>query len=336
MADKYTIQIQPQIGASDAQKMESDLNRRFANVAKKFGTHLKNTVKTSLKTAAIATGAAGAGLVASAVFGNPIEKINEDLNKTVMTADELATRADQLGINLAKFAEFGTIAQSMQIDPVLALQQFQTALQDSADFLAGDETKKDYLINFLKDGDLLDSFYAYMREMRKLGGKERGREMSKIFGDRLQSRIAELAQVDLGQRRKEIYSKGITPEIYGSAVSQLAEKEDLQSKLKAKRDIDELIQKNRAITTGTIKAQDQYLRSKLGRETQQLSQYEIFAKQAVLQEKMLGRLDEIKAELVQTLFPIIEKMVDLIDRIWTWVQSKMEEIKKKGIVRAIF
>lgn len=336
MADKYTIQIQPQIGASDALKMEQDLNRRFGNVAKKFGNHLRTAIKTSLKTAAITAGGAGLGLVASAIFGNPIEKINQTMDNILMTADDIATRANQFGVTTEKFGQLASIAASMKIDPVMALQQLQQGLEEAKAFQEGDLTKSDALVNFLKEGDLIDTFYAFAREMGKLSGDLRSKEVSKIFGSKIESRIAELFQINLDERKKEVYSKGVTPRKVARSVDKLAEKEDLQSKLAAKRFNDELIAKNNATSFGSIRAQDQFLRSKQGRETMQLSQYEIFAKQAVIQERMAQRLDEIKAELVEKIFPRVEKFFDDCEIVWNWFKDKMEEVKKKGFVRTIF
>ena len=335
MADKYTIQIQPQIGASDALKMEQDLNRRFGNVAKKFGDHLRTAIKTSLKTAAITAGGAGLGLVGSAVFGNPIEKINQTMDNILMTADDIATRANQFGVTTEKFGQLASIAASMKIDPVMALQQLQQGLEEAKAFKAGDLTKSDALVNFLNEGDLVDTFYAFAREMEKLTGDLRSKEVSKIFGSKIESRIAELFQINLDQRRKEIYSRGVTPKKVARATDELAAKEDLQSKLAAQRFNDDLIAKNKATSFGSIRAQDQFLRSKQGRENSQLSQYQIFVKQAVIQERMAERLDEIKAELVEKIFPRLEKFFNDCEAVWNWFKDKLENVKNKGFLKTI-
>jgi len=138
MADKYTIQINPQLSASDAQKMEQDLNRRFSNVAKKFGSNLGNSLKTATK---VGIGALAAG-IALTLASNPFEKVNENLNKTLDKADNLVTRAGQFGVSTAKFSELEAIAASVGLDVDLALQQFAGALQVKPHLF---QTAKDFL-----------------------------------------------------------------------------------------------------------------------------------------------------------------------------------------------
>ena len=65
MADSYILNIKPTISASDGRKLESDLNGRFARVAKKFGGALR-TVGSKLR--GIIAGGAVAGISAMIVF----------------------------------------------------------------------------------------------------------------------------------------------------------------------------------------------------------------------------------------------------------------------------
>ena len=325
MADKYTIQIQPQIGASDALKMEQDLNRRFSNVAKKFGSNLGNSIKNVTK---IGLATAAAGIVAT-IATNPFEKISENLNNITAKADEIATRANQFGVTTAKFAELQSVAKSVGLDSTMALQQFQDMLQEAKLFKAGDATKSNALVNFLNEKDLIEAFYAFAKSMNNLQGNERSAEVSRVFGNKLESRISEFLQIpDLEARKKQTRSKGVTAQAVGSGIDSLAAKEDIQALNRVKLENDLFLKGARAISNGTMNAQAQQERQKMLREVSQLSQFEIFANLATTQERMATSIDGIRADVTALLLPLLQRIVDGIEWIVGWVRDKIRNLKK--------
>jgi len=329
MADKYTIQINPQLSASDAQKMEQDLNRRFSNVAKKFGTNLGNSIKNAAK---IGTAALAAGVVAT-LATNPFEKINENLNKTLEKSDNIVTRAGQFGVSTAKFAQLASIAASVGLDVDLALQQFSGALQEAKDFQAGDKTKNPALANFTGEKDIVDAFFAFSKEMQSLNAEERSLNVARIFGDRMGLKLAEFLQIpDFKARSRQVFGK-YSPKQVGRSAEITAELEDLQATLKAKRENEEIIRKSRAINRGTILSQDRKARADLARETSQLSQYQIFANLAAQQERMAQAMDEIKGEITQALMPAINKIVEYLPTLVDYARQAIDWLSK--VVAAI-
>lgn len=325
MADKYTIQIQPQIGASDALKMEQDLNRRFSNVAKKFGSHMGSALKSVGKAGAIGIIGGIAGILAT----NPFEQINENLNNITAKADDIATRANQFGVTTAKFAELQSVAKSVGLDSTMALQQFQDMLQEAKLFKAGDATKNNALVNFLNEKDLIDAFYAFSKSMSNLSGEKRSIEVSKIFGNKLESRISEFLQIpDLEARKRQTRSKGVTPQAVGKGIDKLAAMEDIQALNRAKLENDLFLKGARAISNGTMNAQAQQERQKMLREVSQLSQFEIFANLATTQERMATSIDGIRADVTALLLPLLQRIVDGIETIVGWLRDKIKKIKK--------
>ena len=329
MADKYSIQVNPQISASDAAKMDRDLNARFSNVAKKFGHNLGNSLKTAAK---VGIGALAAGIVAT-LASNPFEKINEDLNKTLEKADNIVTRAGQFGVSVENFAKLQSIAGSVGLDVDLALQQFSGALQEAKAFQAGDQTKNNALINFTQEKDIVQAFFAFAKEMQKLSAEKRSVEVGRIFGDKMGLKLAEFLQIpDFGQRRNQVFA-GTSPEEVAAAAARSAELEDTQALLKARRENFEIVKKGNAITQGTLQAQDQEARAKLSRETQQLSQYQIFANLATQQERMAASMDEIKGHITTALMPVIQTIADYLPTLVDYAKQAIDWLGK--IVGAI-
>lgn len=323
MADKYTIQINPQLSASDAQKMEQDLNRRFSNVAKKFGSNLGNSLKTAAK---VGASSLAAGIVAT-LATNPFEKVNEDFNKTINISDELVTRAGQFGVTTSKLAELNSIAKSVGLDTTMLLQQFSAAQQEAREFKAGDTTKNNALLNFINDKSVIDSLYAFAEQMQKLDGTKRGIEVSRIFGDKMESKIAEFLQItDFNKRSKETQGKYSYEEV-GAAAERTAILEDYKAILEAIRGNEEIVIKSKAISRGTVESQDREARAKLSKETQQLLQYEIFANLSASQNRMAQSIDEIKTNFTSMLTPAIEGAASYTKRIYDWLNRPKKTIK---------
>ena len=328
MADKYTININPQVSASDGQRMENELNSRFANVAKKFGTNLKNTLITSLKVGATAGLAGVVGLVAT----NPYEKTNEDKNRILNFADEIATRAAQFGITTKQMTKLTFLANSVGADVETAMQIFSSRLQEARDFQAGDTTKSATLSKYVGK-DIGQAFYEFLKTASNKPAVERLAFVGQVFSDKMQNKLAELVQQDIDKRLKELENR-FGYQRTGKAVDILAQREDLQNKLEQKRLGEELVRKMKVITVGTIQTEDAVLRAKLNREVQNLSQFEIYARQAALQEELLKSVDAMRARLMDTLFPLLEKLVgyfekliDILIKAIDWLKTRASKAK---------
>lgn len=331
MAEKYTILVNPQVSASDGQKMENDLNRRFANVSKKFGTHLKNSLTTSLKAGAAAGIAGTIALLAT----NPFEKVQADLHNTLNTADDIVTRARQFGVSTAKFAQLQAIANSVGIEVDMALQQFSSKLQEARDYKAGDETKSRALEQFVNNKDIIENFYDFIKSVGSLPATQRNAEIGKVYGDKIQLKIAELVDQTIDVRKKQVKPTLGTFEDLGKANEKLAEREDQAAIARVRRQGDEAIRKSRVITSGTINVDDAVERAKINKEVQQLSQFEIYARQAALQEEMLKSIDKLRAHVMDVAFPALQKaveilgaMVDKLTQVIDWLKTIAGKTRK--------
>lgn len=331
MAEKYTININPQVSESDAQKMENELNKRFINVSKKFGSHLKNTLSTSLK---IGTAAGMAGMV-GLLATNPFEKVKEDLTNILNKGDDLVTRAQQFGVSTAKFSQLQAIAQSVGLDIDLALQNFSTRLQEAREFKMGDVAKSNALEQFVNKKDIVENFYDFIKSVSKLPASERLAEIGKIYGDKMQLKIAELAQTDIEARKRQIQPRGYTQKQVGKAAEKLAEMEDIASILRVRREQEALIKKSAVISKGTIAIADTVERAKMIREVKNLSEFEIFARQTVLQEEMAKNIDNLRTHIMETAFPVLQRAVEILGFLFdkvvlilNWVSKGVEAISK--------
>jgi hypothetical protein len=322
MADKYTIQVNPQVSASDGQKMENELNKRFANVAKKFGTHLKNSLTTSLK---VGAGAGVAGIIGM-LATNPYEKVKEDLKGILTEGDDIATQAQQFGITSEQMTKLTLLAASVGTDISQALQIFTSKLQEARDYQAGDTTKSPVLSAYIGK-DIGRAFFEFLTTASNLPAIEKNAFVGKVFSDKMQSKLAELVQQDIAKRLKELENK-FGYKATGKAVDLLAKREDQQAILAQKRKGEEFVRKSKVITKGTIQTDDAVERAKLNREVQNLSQFEIYARQAALTEELLKSVDQIRGKFMDTFLPALEKLVEYFGKLIDLTVLMIDWLKK--------
>lgn len=297
MADSYILNVKPVMSASDGRKLENDLNQRFSRVAKKFGgalrtagSVLKGALAGAFATASIALGGLMTGLV-SMMMANPIQKLNQALDESLSKADNIATRAGQIGTTSGKLIQVQAVAESAGVQNFdMIISRFQTELQKSR------TGESDLLKEFAGEQDTLDAFIKVIDSIKQLKPAEQNLMISKIFGERANLQLAEFMQADLMQRRRDIFG-GHTEEELTKAIDSLATKEDLQAVLRQKTNVEDLISKSRTITEGTIKLQQQYEKSQKNIENKQMGGYADFAKLASFQQQATEALVDIQLKL---------------------------------------
>ena len=314
MADSYIMNVKPTISPSEGRKLENDLNSRFSRVAKKFGGAIKSSTKSIFKGigAGIATtlGIGLAGIVA-AITANPINELNQAIDKALGKADNLATRAGQIGTSSGKLVQIQAVAESAGVQNFdMIISRFQTELQKSR------TGESDLLKEFAGEKDTLEAFMKVIGSIKQLKPAEQNLMISKIFGERANLQLAEFMQTDLIKRRQQIFGD-INEEQLNVAINDLASKEDLQAILKQKTGIEDLINKSRSISEGTIKMQQQYEKSRLAVENKQMGGYGDFAKLAILQQEIKGVLVDMQTKLI----PAVVSTAEYVEDAWTGLKQ---------------
>lgn len=353
MADSYILNVKPVISNSDGRKMENDLNQRFRRVAQKFSGALK-TAGSAFK-GLVAGGIVSAiGLIGS-MLNNPIDKLNTALNNTLNKADNIATRAGQLGTTSGRLIQVQAVAESAGVKNFdMIISRFQTELEKARrgendilkEFVKKKEPTEEKKENAgfwdsvknvfktekekpqLEDQDTLDTFLDVIESLKQLKPQEQNYMISKIFGERANLQLAEFIQADLGKRREQIFGKTTTEEL-DVAVNKLGEKEDLQAILAQKTAVEDLLNKSRMITEGTIRMQAEHQKAMLRTENAQFSMYADFSKMAIAQEEAKATLAEMQAELT----PLITKGVDYLEKGYEWAKGLNIKSFFKGVFR---
>ena len=174
----------------------------------------------------------------------------------------------------------------------------------------------------------IENFYDFIKTVSKLPAQQRMAEVGKIYSDKMQNKIAELAQQDIELRKKQVKPRGGTQEQVGRSAERLAILEDKMAVLSAKRFQESIIAKSRVISKGTINVDDAVERAKLNREVQNLSQFEIYARQAALTEELLKSVDQIRGKFMDTFLPALEKLVEYFGKLIDLTVLMIDWLKK--------
>lgn len=310
MADSYILNVKPTISASDGRKLETDLNGRFARVAKKFGGALR-TVGSKLR--GIIAGGAIAGI--GAMMTNPIDSLNSTLDDTLKRYDDISSRAKQLGVSSGQLFQATAIARSAGIEE----QDFRAMLTAYAVKVGEAKAGKDEMLREFADEELLTGFFKMVQSLRELRPEQRMYFGAKILGEDDAAKLAELINTDVEQRHRELFGN-VTSEQTTRAIEKLAGTEGKQSILRGRLDVENLLAKSQNITNETVRMQNEIERKKQEAENINLSNYEMFARMQISTEESKVILADMQAKIT----PLLEKSVGILERLYNWlINSKL-------------
>lgn len=302
MATKYVLNIDPKISAEDAKKTESQLNSRFAKVAKNygdemrkqnekvtnsFGSHMKLALG-KLKVGWIAL----AGAVAS-VLTNPFDEVDAKLNELLNKFDNISTRAKQWGVDPTRYWLLNQVGRIAGVPE----GGIENALLRIADRLEQARTGEDpTLKNYLKENDIIDVFYKLAQTWNQMNPTERGASMGDILGTRQANVFAELVQSDwnkLAQTAMAGYDWGDL----GKSIEKLADLEEQQKIQRAQLETRELMSGSAMISRSTIQSQLSVELAKQRNILEKMQNYATFASTEATTLNIKNSVDEIKKDI---------------------------------------
>lgn len=312
MATKYVLNIDPKISAEDAKKTESQLNSRFAKVAKNygdemrkqnekvtnsFGSHMKLALG-KLKVGWIAL----AGAVAS-VLTNPFDEVDAKLNELLNKFDNISTRAKQWGVDPTRYWLLNQVGRIAGVPE----GGIENALLRIADRLEQARTGEDpTLKNYLKENDIIDVFYKLAQTWNQMNPTERGASMGDILGTRQANVFAELVQSDwnkLAQTAMAGYDWGDL----GKSIEKLADLEEQQKIQRAQLETRELMSGSAMISRSTIQSQLSVELAKQRNILEKMQNYATYASTEVTAQKISNTVNDIKTGVQE----IVQKLGDI-------------------------
>ena len=302
MATKYVLNIDPKISAEDAKKTESQLNSRFAKVAKNYGDEMRkqnekvtNSFGSHMKLALgkLRVGwVALAGAVAS-VLTNPFDEVDAKLNELLSKFDNISTRAKQWGVDPTRYWLLNQVGRIAGVPE----GGIENALLRIADRLEQARTGEDpTLKNYLQENDIIDVFYKLAQTWNQMNPTERGASMGDILGTRQANVFAELVQSDwnkLAQTAMAGYDWGDL----GKSIDKLANLEEQQAIQRAQLETRELMSGSAMISRSTLTSQLSVELAKQRNAIDKLANYATFASTEATTLNIKNSVDEIKKDI---------------------------------------
>lgn len=182
------LRIKPTLDKGDAAKMERDLSQRFGRVAEKFGKGLKLAIKGTIL---------GISLALLNKLLNPIEALENKIQKLLTDSNDLREQADQFGTSTGQLHRLQDVAKNIGVTPdqlkdmmskyAAAIEKARIELLDPT---ATPSATTRIVKNFTGQKDLAEGFFTFIQSLKSTG-QGPGRDV--FFGEREQQRAAQRA-----------------------------------------------------------------------------------------------------------------------------------------------
>lgn len=300
------LKIIPRIDEKDLKRMEQQLQSRFTKIAKGFGKGLTNVLKGG--------GIAGVALALIDKLLNPLKEVQEAIDRSLAKGDDLATYAAQFNTTSGRLAKVQAMGEATGLDAEglrMLLVKFQTSLAEAA----ADPNKDTSVRAFAGREDTLEAFFEFIQSLQKLGKGDQLRVQSEVFGERQILKASEFLNADFGELTG--YFKRFNADKLTGAANRLAGNADLQDRLTAIRNLDDLQAKSQVINSGMIRSRDQSERLNLQKENARIKSYQDLAAISDSVTKIMGLVESglaLLGSLIQKLTPFVDKVSGAIDR----------------------
>ena len=301
------LKVIPKLDTTALAAMERSLGQRFKNVAKKFGSGITAIFKGGGAVGAIA------GLIDKLL--NPLQEINESLQRTLNAGDDLATNAAQFNTSAGRLFKLQALAQSTGLDAdalFMLISKFQNAVAEAQQ----DPSKPSAVGNFVNEKDTVEAFYKFIQELQKLDKNQQILVQQQVFGEKQILKMSEFLNADFAKQEKLI-GAGMGQN-YDQAINKIASLSDMNDALAAKRNLQDMLNKSQALNEGIIRSRDAAEKLNLQRENARFASYQNLqtisdttTKIFTLVENMLGTL----GKFISFITPAINTMVSALSKL---------------------
>ncbi len=306
---KEQMQVQPELEPASLSKMESTLNTRFNRVAKKFGGGLLTILKGG--------GILGAvGVIADKLL-NPLKEVQEAIDKSLHTADDIQDQAERFNTTageLAKLQAFGK-SKGLQAEEVNNLiGKFQTAIAEAT----ADPTKNHSVKNFIGNKDTGQAFLTFIQNLSQLAKNnpnEAIRVQQEVFGEKQIGKASNFFQADFEALNQKFESLGLTTEKLNEATKKTADLNQIVQSAGATRDLKDVVTKSGLITSDVINSLEKQKDIALERENAKLAEAEGLIKLQTTADGFIALIESKGLPLLGQLIGKVEQVASTLSAI---------------------
>lgn len=304
------LKIIPKMDSSDLKKLEDQLQSRFTKISKKFGKGLMDVLKGG--------GIAGLALGLIDKLLNPLQQVQESIDRMLKTSDDLATQANQFNTQSGKLFKLVQIGKSAGLDQeglFTLITKFQTAVaQAKAD---PNDQSVSAVRNFTNEKDTVANFFNFIQQLQKMDRNSQLLVQQQIFGEKQIGKMSEFLNLDFAKQFRATGLDRQSSETFTKAIDKMSKLSDLADILKVKNENKDIIDKSRVINESMIKQRAKSDALSLEKENLQIKSYnDIAAISDTVSKIMLivGQGVGLIGKLINMVTPFINQATDFMQK----------------------
>ena len=302
------LKIIPKIDSKELAQMERNLTSRFTKVAKKFGSGVANVFKGG--------GVAGAALALIDKLLNPLKEVQESIDRTLKSSDDVVTNAKQFETTSGKLFKLISLAKGAglgQDDLFMLLTKFQTAIAEAKQNPSAPSAVK----NFTNEKDTAQGFFDFIQSLQKMEKSQQILVQQAVFGEKQILKMSDFLNSDFSSLFKEVGLDKVSSKKLTGSIEKLGGLNDLADVLTAKREVTDIVAKGGAINEGMIRARDKAERVALERENMRIKSYEDLQAISSTVDKIMVMVEQglgLLGKLISVVTPALNSMVSSIEK----------------------
>lgn len=297
--------------SSDLKKLEDQLQSRFTKISKKFGKGLMDVLKGG--------GIAGLALGLIDKLLNPLQAVQESIDRMLKTSDDLATQANQFNTSSGKLFKLVQIGKSAGLDQeglFTLITKFQTAVaQAKAD---PNDQSVSAVRNFTNEKDTALNFFNFIQSLQKLDRNQQLLVQQQVFGEKQIGKMSEFLNLDFAKQFRATGLDKQSSETFTKSIDKMAKLSDLADILKVKNENKDIIDKSRVINESMIKQRAKSDALALEKENLQIKSYNDLAAISDTVSKIMLIVEQgvgLIGKLINMVTPFINKATDFMAKL---------------------
>jgi len=296
--------------SSDLKKLEDQLQSRFTKISKKFGKGLMDVLKGG--------GIAGLALGLIDKLLNPLQAVQESIDRMLKTSDDLATQANQFNTSSGKLFKLVQIGKSAGLDQeglFTLITKFQTAVaQAKAD---PNDQSVSAVRNFTNEKDTVANFFNFIQQLQKMDRNSQLLVQQQIFGEKQIGKMSEFLNLDFAKQFRATGLDKQSSETFTKSIDKMAKLSDLADILKVKNENKDIIDKSRVINESMIKQRAKSDALALEKENLQIKSYNDLAAISDTVSKIMLIVEQgvgLIGKLINMVTPFINKATEFMKK----------------------
>ena len=309
--------IKAKLDAKDFNALQKLLQSRFTKIAKGFGKGLLSAVKGG--------GVVGVALGLIDKLLNPLQAVQEAIDKSLKTSADIVTNAKQFGTTAGRLFKLQQLAESKGIDEsslYMLIGKFQTAVAEAN----ANPNEPSTVRNFADNPDVAMGFFDFIQALQKMTKEQQVLAQQSVFGEKQTLKMASFLQTDFADQFKRIGAQSAAT--YTPGLLKQDRLDEMGNALAVRANMQDKLVKSRIINEAMVIAKAEGDKAAMARENAQIQSYEDLKAMSTTMTQIMGLVDTAVqglGMLTRLLTPFINQAV-----------AFMQNFAKSPVMRGIF